>query len=147
MSNRPALPARKTRILIVDDLKAATAMWRTLLERTGVYAVKEENRSALAVRTAREFHPDLIVLDVNMPELDGSDVARALAREHTLRTTPIVFMTSLISEEEAAQGKKIEGYPCVAKPGTIAGLIETIEKHLTPAPHRARATPPLGMAA
>ena len=105
-------------------------MWRTLLEKTGSYVVQEENRSSLAVQTARDFAPDLIVLDLNMPELDGTDVALDLSRDKNLRGTPILFMTSLVSEKEAAQGKRIDGFPCMAKPATIGGLIGSIEKHL-----------------
>ena len=116
--------------MIVDDQKAATAMWRTLLERTGTYVVQEENRGSQAVQAARDFAPDLIVLDVNMPEFDGIDVALSIARDRDLQGTPILFMTSLVSEGEVAQGKRIEGFPCVAKPVTIGRLVSSIEKQL-----------------
>ena len=116
--------------MIVDDQKAATAMWRTLLEKTGHYVVQEENRGSQAVQAARDFAPDLIVLDLNMPELDGTDVALSIARDRNLQGTPILFMTSLISEREVAQGKRIDGFPCVAKPTTIDGLVNSIERQL-----------------
>ncbi len=116
--------------MIVDDQKAATQMWKTLLETTGQYVVQEENRGSRALQTARDFVPDLIVLDLNMPELDGSEVAVGIAADDQLKSTPILFMTSLVSEYEAANGKRIEGYPCVAKPSSIRRLIVNIEKHL-----------------
>jgi CheY-like chemotaxis protein len=116
--------------MIVDDQKAATAMWRKLLERTGTYVVQEENRGSQAVQAARDFAPDLIVLDVNMPEFDGMDVALSITRDRDLQGTPILFMTSLVSEREVAQGKRIDGFPCVAKPITVGGLVSSIEKQL-----------------
>ena len=127
--------------MIVDDQKAATQMWKTLLEMTGSYVVQEENRGSRAVQTARDFAPDLIVLDLNMPELDGSEVAVNFTTDQQLKNTPIVFMTSLVSEDEAASGKQIEGYPCVAKPSTIRGLTRTIEKHLASSPRVHLRTP------
>ena len=122
---------RKKRIMIVDDQKAATHLWRTLLEMTGSYVVQEENRSIRALQTAHDFGPDLIVLDLNMPELDGSEVAADMSTDGRLKDTPILFMTSLVSEQEAADGKRIEGYPCIAKTASIDGMIVTIEKHLS----------------
>ena len=116
--------------MLVDDQKAATAMWRTLLEKTGTYVVREENRGSQAVAAARDFAPDLIVLDLNMPEFDGTDVALGISRDKDLQGTPILFMTSLVSESEAAQGKRIDGFPCVAKPTTLDSLVGSIEKHL-----------------
>ena len=105
-------------------------MWRTLLEKTGTYIVQEENRGSQAVQAARDFAPDLIVLDLNMPELDGTDVALSIAKDRDLQGTPILFMTSLVSEREAAQGKRIDGFPCVAKPTTVDRLVGSIEKQL-----------------
>ena len=116
--------------MIVDDQKAATAMWRTLLEKTGTYVVREENRGSQAVETARAFGPDLIVLDLNMPELDGTDVALGISRDKNLQGTPILFMTSLVSAAEAARGKRIDGFPCIAKPTTLGALVGSIEKQL-----------------
>ena len=116
--------------MIVDDQKAATTMWRMLLEKTGTYVVQEENRGSQAVQAARDFAPDLILLDVSMPEFDGTDVALSITRDKDLRETPILFMTSLVSEKEAARGKRIDGFPCVAKPATVDGLVGRIEKEL-----------------
>ena len=116
--------------MVVDDQKAATAMWRLLLERTGVYVVREENRGRRALASAREFAPDLILLDLNMPDLDGTEVALGVTRDRTLQGTPILFITSLVSESEAAGGKRIDGFPCVAKPISLDVLVASIERQL-----------------
>ena len=65
-----------------------------------------------------------------MPDLDGTEVALGISQDRTLQGTPILFITSLVSESEAAWGKRIDGYPCVAKPIGLDALVVSIEKQL-----------------
>ena len=120
----------KRRIMIVDDHKGITALWRVMLERTGCYTVREENRSAWATRTARDFQPEVLLLDMDMPDLNGSEVAADLRADEFLNDTPIIFLTSLVSPCEVAAGKRIEGYPCLAKPTSLDDLVRVIEENL-----------------
>src|SRR4051812_5997949 len=69
-----AAPGRKRRILIVDDEPDFTFMMGLTLEQTGQFEVRQENDAFQALATAREFLPDLILLDVMMPDMDGGDV-------------------------------------------------------------------------
>ena len=71
-----------------------------ILLRAG-YEIREENRSFAALQTAREFRPDLILLDVDMPGKDGGAVSAEIARDPLVTGTPIVFVTSLVSEHES----------------------------------------------
>src|SRR5678815_5420661 len=80
-------PAKK-RILIVDDEVPFTRMVKLNLEKTGAFEVRAENRATYAVAAAREFKPDLIILDVIMPGMDGGDVQNKLKRDRSLRHTP-----------------------------------------------------------
>ena len=123
-------PTTKRRILVVDDHQGITGLWKVLLEKTGRYTVQEENHSPQAVRTARVFRPDLMLLDMNMPQLDGCEVAAGVQADDSLAGTPIVFLTSLVTPREVAAGKRIEGYPCLSKPTSVEDLVQVIEEIL-----------------
>ena len=78
----------KKRILIIDDEASFTRMVKLNLEKTGAFEVREENLALEAVATARAFKPDLILLDVIMPTMDGGDVAAQIQKDRVLRDTP-----------------------------------------------------------
>ena len=92
------------RILIVDDEPDFTNLLRLTLESHGYYEVREENDAEAARAAAREFDPDLVVLDIMMPELDGSEVAAALKQDPMTRDVPVIFLTALVSKEDAPTG-------------------------------------------
>jgi PleD family two-component response regulator len=75
--NSPATKERK-RILVVDDDHHTTHLVKVLLERSGHYLVLEENDATKAHQSAQDFRPDLILLDVVMPETDGATWQRKL---------------------------------------------------------------------
>ncbi len=92
---------KRTRILLVDDDPKLSTLVRAILERMGGYDVREENRSFAALATAREYLPDLVILDVNMPGKDGGDVAAELRGDYHLAGTPVVFLTSLVTASDS----------------------------------------------
>jgi two-component system, OmpR family, response regulator len=118
------------RILIVDNDRDSAHLVKVLLERAGHYFVLEENVATKAHQTAQSFRPDLILLDIVMPEMDGGDVAAQIAADPELRSTPIVFLTALVTKSEAEAGLRIQGHPSVAKPINIPDLIKAIEENL-----------------
>jgi len=118
------------RILIVDNDADTTHLVKVLLERTGHYLVLEENDATKAYRSARSFGPDLILLDVVMPETDGGEVAEENEADHELQNTPIIFLTALVTRAETKSGLSIQGHPFLAKPVSIPELINAIEGHL-----------------
>jgi two-component system sensor histidine kinase/response regulator len=120
----------RRRILIVDNDPNTTHLVKVLLERTGRYLVVEENDAAKAHQSARNFRPDLILLDVVMPETDGGEVAARIEADPELHNTPIVFLTALVTRAEAKSGLSIQGHPILAKPVSIPELINAIEQHL-----------------
>jgi two-component system, OmpR family, response regulator len=121
----------KRRILIVDDDRESTRLVKILLERTGSYLVLEENHAAKAHQTAQNFRPDLILLDIMMPGRDGGDVAAQIEADPELQTTPIIFLTALITKPETKTGLRIQGHPSFAKPINIPELINEIEENLS----------------
>jgi two-component system, OmpR family, response regulator len=120
----------KRRILIVDNDPDTTHLVKVLLERTGQYLVLEENDSTKAHQSARNFRPDLILLDVVMRETDGGEVAARVEADPELHNTAIVFLTALVTRAEAKSGLHIQGHSILAKPVSIPELINAIEQHL-----------------
>jgi CheY-like chemotaxis protein len=120
----------KRRILIVDDDPNSTHLVKILLERSGPYVVIEENDPTKADQTAHDFKPDVILLDIVMPKIDGGELATKIEADCELHDTPIIFLTALATRGEAKSGLHIQGHPFVAKPISIPELIDAIEKHL-----------------
>jgi CheY-like chemotaxis protein len=118
------------RILIVDHDRDSTHLVKVLLEKTGRYLVFEENDGAKAHLSARNFRPDLVLLDVVMPERDGGEIAAQIRTDPELHNTPIIFLTTLVTRAEAKTGLHIDGHPFLAKPINIQELISTIEGYL-----------------
>jgi CheY-like chemotaxis protein len=120
----------RRRILIVDNDRDSTHLVKTLLERTGRYLVLEENDATEAHQTARNFRPDLILLDIVMPETDGGEVAAQIEADPELQRTPIIFLTALVTKAEAKAGLHLQGHPFLAKPINISELIKRIAENL-----------------
>jgi CheY-like chemotaxis protein len=117
-----------------------TFLVRLNLQKTGRFEVLEENRSAFALEAAREFKPDLILLDVMMPELDGGDVLALLKDDPNLAHVPVVFLTATVLKEEVNSNRgTIGGYPFISKPFEVDTLLARIDTllnaaHDSPAP-------------
>ena len=119
----------KRKILIIDDDKLLSRTIKAGLEQSGPYEVKIENNSKHAVNTTRDFRPDLILLDVIMPGMDGGDVASAIREDSELKDTPIIFLTSILGKGEAAAKDGIIGEESMmAKPVSLNELTTRIEK-------------------
>jgi CheY-like chemotaxis protein len=121
----------KKKILVVDDEPDLTMLIKLNLELNGNYEVREENRAISAVEAARDFQPDLILLDVMMPEMDGGDIAAALGADYQLRHIPVIFLTATVQREELnAPMAMIGGRPFMAKPVDMDALAAGIENVL-----------------
>ena len=121
----------KKRILVVDDEAALTRIIKLNLERTGNYEVRTENMGSMAISAAKEFRPDLIFLDVMMPDMSGDDVAALLKEDPMLSNIAFVFMTAIVTKEETQSiATNIGGNMFLAKPVKTEELIETIERVL-----------------
>ena len=116
------------RILVVDDEPAISGLVFHHLTRTPRFIVRTENRPARAVAAARDFRPDLILLDVDMPGMSGGDVAKALEADLSLHRVPILFVTSLVSHHEAGEGILIlNGRRYLSKPVNAEALVAAVD--------------------
>jgi CheY-like chemotaxis protein len=119
------------RILVVDDEPALTRMVKLNLEQTGRYQVRTENAGRRAIESAREFRPDLILLDVMMPGVLGSEIAAQLQQDPELRAIKFVFLTAFVTkDEELRSSGQIGGHTFIAKPISADELCRVIEDHL-----------------
>jgi two-component system phosphate regulon response regulator PhoB len=125
MNSPSSSTTRKKRILLVDDEPFLTTLLRMNLEDTGEYEVREENHSLKTLDSIREFVPDLVILDVMMPDLDGADILFRLKNDENLKHVVVVFHTATSS-----QSGMIKGYPILAKPATTDQIIRFIEQNL-----------------
>jgi DNA-binding response OmpR family regulator len=124
----------RKRILVVDDEPDMTLMVRLNLQKTGRFEVREENEASNALRSAREFKPDLILLDVMMPDLDGGDVLSLLKDDANLSKVPVIFITATVLKEEVrSKGGTIGGHPFIPKPFKVETLIKSIDASLSAA--------------
>jgi CheY-like chemotaxis protein len=120
----------RKRILIIDDEPGFTRMVKLNLEKTGYFEVREENKATYAVAAAREFKPDLILLDVIMPSMDGGDIAAHMKNDRHLRDVPVIFLTATVSQREAGDGGLNSGGALfLAKPVSVENLIKCINEN------------------
>jgi len=121
----------KKRIILVDDEAAVTRAMKRNLEATGMFEVMEINNPILVMENARQFKPDLVLLDVVMPEMDGGDVAAALAEDPNLASVPIIFLTGIVSKNEVGQSGTMRGkHTFLAKPIKFVELLYCIDEQL-----------------
>ena len=120
-------PTVKTRVLIVDDEPDFTLMMGMALGQTGNFETREENYALHAVAAAREFQPDVVLLDVMMPEADGGDVAGQMKADPRTAHIPIIFLTALVGNEETSLGGLLSGgHRFLPKPVSLAELTQCI---------------------
>ena len=91
------------KILMVDNEPELTDVLKIALESLGDFQVLSENDPSRAVAVAKHFAPDLIIMDIKMPGLDGADVAIQLQAESALSETPIVFLTGTVTAPEVVR--------------------------------------------
>ena len=118
----------KTRILVVDDEIRFARIVKSILSRTGKYEVRIETRGSNTINTAHEFKPDLILLDMIMPDMSGEEVARQIREDEKLSHTKIIILSALLTRAETGNtGKESGGYLCLAKPVRDGDLLYCIE--------------------
>ncbi len=124
----------KKRILVIDDEVGFTKLLKLNLERTGLYEVREENRGTNGLTATQEFKPDLILLDIIMPDIDGGQVASQIQESKETQGTPILFVTAIVTKVEAATTTGfIGGHPFISKSMDADELLKSVRRSLSPA--------------
>jgi len=117
------------KILIVEDNELNMKLFHDLLEAHG-YATVQTRDGLEALKIARDSSPDLILMDIQLPEVSGLEVAKWIKEDDNLKSIPIIAVTAFAmkgDEEKIRQGG-CEAY--IAKPISVAKFLETVDKFL-----------------
>ena len=123
-------PSERPRILIVDNNSQFARSARLVLDQSGKYVACSAVDPRRALETARSFKPDLVIVDLIMPHEDGIEVATQLEADSALHGVPIVFLTSLITSEEAKDGRRVYGHRILPKPTSSSQLFNLVDQNL-----------------
>ena len=118
--------APRAKILIVDDSELSLEILHAKL--ADHYDVVSTNSPTNALKLARETGPDLILCDLDMPEMDGTEVSEALRADDDLRYIPLLFLTALASTGDLNRvSKQLSGRPAISKDSPIERIVARIE--------------------
>jgi CheY-like chemotaxis protein len=117
------------KVLVADDKATGRELIRTILENHG-YIVYEACDGAEALQRAREVTPDLIILDLHMPEMDGFGCIEALRRDDRFASTPVMALTAsaMMGDRERAMAAGFTGY--ITKPIRLSALRSEVDRLL-----------------
>jgi DNA-binding response OmpR family regulator len=117
---------KPTRVLVIDDEPEITDIIETFLENAG-YQVKSENSSDLGIQTAKTFLPDLILLDIMMPILDGYEICTELKRREKTKNIPVVFLTGKDARSDEGRSFRVGGVLYIKKPFSCERLLNIVK--------------------
>ncbi len=117
-------------ILVVDDTPANLSLLSDILRSAG-YKVRPAPSGRLALKSARTDPPDLILLDINMPEMNGFEVCRELKADQGLHPIPVLFISALTETEDKIRAFQAGGVDYITKPFQTEEVLARVHTHLT----------------
>jgi two-component system, cell cycle response regulator DivK len=116
-------------ILVVEDNELNMKLFHDLLEAQG-YDVLQSQDGMEALKLARTHRPDLILMDIQLPEVSGLEVTKWLKEDEELKSIPVIAVTAFAmkGDEEKIREGGCEAY--ISKPISVASFLETVEKYL-----------------
>ncbi len=117
------------KILIVEDNDLNMKLFNDLLQAHG-YTTLQTKDGREALRIAAEAQPDLILMDIQLPEVSGLEITRMLKADPALKAIPVIAVTAFAmkGDEEKIREGGCEGY--IAKPISVAGFLQTVSRFL-----------------
>ena len=122
-------PTQTPNILVVDDTPANVQLLVRMLGDRG-YSVQAVLSGELALQAARESAPDLILLDINMPGMNGYEVCEQLRADEVLRDIPVIFLSALNETGDKVKAFSVGGVDYVTKPFQLDEVYARVETHL-----------------
>lgn len=123
MSHKLKIPG--TRVLVIDDEPEITEIVEAFLSEAG-YTVAAENAPVNAARKAAEFQPDVILLDIMMPGMDGYDVCQQIKAQANMGHVPVIFLTGKDRADDMGRSFKVGGDMFIKKPFSCERLLEIV---------------------
>lgn len=117
------------KILVVDDEELTTQLAKTFLEKYGFKVIIASDGEA-GLEMAEAENPDLILLDVMLPSMDGFSVCKKLKENDNFKNTPILMFTAKGLSSDIEEGKAVGADEYIVKPFSGKALVATIRKHL-----------------
>jgi two-component system, cell cycle response regulator DivK len=127
--NRHGQPPARQKVLIVEDNVLNMKLFNDVLVAHG-YETVQSRGGAEALALARRHRPDLILMDIQLPEVSGLQITKCLKEDEELHMIPVVAITAFAmkGDEEKIREGGCEGY--IAKPISIASFLKTVERFL-----------------
>ncbi len=120
---------RYKKILIVDDESVNLEMLKNIFNNKE-YHVLQASGGYEAINIAKNDIPDLIILDIVMPDIDGGEVANILKNDPSTQNIPIIFLSSLIKKEEEQYSRTHDGVYLMAKPFDREVLLSKVKEYI-----------------
>ncbi len=120
----------KKKILIVEDEESLLKLESILLTSKG-YLVEGVADGKAALEVLKEMKPDLVLLDIMLPEIDGFEVCRRIKEDAETRHIPVIMLTAKKSREDMARGEQVGADWYITKPFKSAMVIETIQRFIS----------------
>ena len=129
-STETAIPPTRKKVLIVEDNELNMKLFNDLLVAHG-YGTLQTRDGTEALALARQHRPDLILMDIQLPEVSGLQVTQWLKKDDVLRSIPVIAVTAFAmkGDEEKIRDGGCEAY--IAKPISVSSFLKTVERFLS----------------
>ena len=122
----------KRLILYVEDNRANMELMKHSLENMGNYTVLTANTPTQGIAILKKYRPDLILLDINLPEMDGYELHHRIREDLSIKETPIIAVSANAMDSDLDKGREAKFTDYITKPINITHCLKTIESHLLP---------------
>jgi DNA-binding response OmpR family regulator len=126
MVRATVMVAPKRKVMVAEDEAAIAEMLSVALSR--YYQVRIVSDGGQVIPSAKEFQPDLILLDVNLPTVDGFWIARTMKGSPVLSKIPIVFLTAQVGSQDVVKGIQVGAKHYLTKPFKVADVLSKIQR-------------------
>jgi len=122
---------QQKRLLVIDDSESNTLLIRSLFEEKGGYQVDVIRQSSKTSEYFKKHHPDLIILDLMMPHVDGFQILTMVRTDQKLKDIPIIVVSAWNDSENIQKSLELGANDYISKPINLEDLIKRVERFLT----------------